>query len=311
MSLLLILDCVLASSAGQNKISWYENYCLIFAIITGWYLVLFFLQANKVFSFYTVLIQRVILDMLKFAVVMIIFLVAFSIAMFMVMQGADTNDDDFDNIGKTMVKMLTIMLGIGELGVLFQAREPLLAVLVFVLYVLLTTILLLNALIAMMSNSCTGLMDKNADVHYRLQKLSVILFLESFLPLYLCKEVGEIEKVNHFENIKKSKKYLPSKRRMWTRRSVTKDISNASVASDVPMQDADNKNFNLQELLSKFRKQSISKKIKPNKIAQSPEVRKHIEIIDTTLQRCDNCGKEALTGLQTQDITEKYTNLTI
>ncbi|XP_045169659.2 transient receptor potential cation channel subfamily V member 3-like [Mercenaria mercenaria] len=144
-SLLLISDCILAAIHGSDFISGYENYCLIFAIIIGWYLVMFFLQTIKPFSFFTVLIQRVVLDMMKFAFVMTFFLLAFSIAMFMIMQGANTDDDDFKYFGKTIVKMLTIMLGIGELGILFQARHPVLAILVFVLFVLLTTILLLNA----------------------------------------------------------------------------------------------------------------------------------------------------------------------
>ncbi|XP_060599931.1 transient receptor potential cation channel subfamily V member 6-like [Ruditapes philippinarum] len=221
-SLLLIIDCVLASTEASGSFSGYENYCLIFAVIIGWYLVMFFLQTFRAFSIFTVLIQKAILDMLKFALVMTFFLVAFSVAMYMIMQGANTEEDDFHNFSTTMLKMLTIMLGLGELGILFQARHPYLAIFVFVLFVLLTTILLLNALIAMMSNSCTDLMNNYgglvaAKLHCRLQKLSVILFLEGFFPRGLCKEVGIKKKKHRYV----SNEWTNNKqRRLWVRSSV-------------------------------------------------------------------------------------------
>ncbi|XP_045178622.2 transient receptor potential cation channel subfamily V member 3-like [Mercenaria mercenaria] len=221
-SLLLIVDCVIAAIDASGSLSGYEYFCLIFAVIVGWYLVMFFLQTFKAFSMFTVLIQKAVIDMLKFALVMAFFLVAFSVAMYMIMQGADTEDDDFNNFSTTMLKMLTIMLGIGELGILFQARHPYLAIFVFVLFVLLTTILLLNALIAMMSNSCTDLMNNYGGVlasklHCRLQKLSVILFLEGVFPRCICKEVGVKKGKYRYDN----NEWVHNKqRRIWARSSV-------------------------------------------------------------------------------------------
>ncbi|XP_045169064.2 transient receptor potential cation channel subfamily V member 3-like [Mercenaria mercenaria] len=221
-SLLLITDCVIAAIDASGSLSGYENYCLIFAVIVGWYLMMFFLQTFKAFSMFTVLIQKAVIDMLKFALVMAFFLVAFSVAMYMIMQGADTEDDDFNEFSTTMLKMLTIMLGIGDLGILFQARHPYLAIFVFVLFVLLTTILLLNALIAMMSNSCTDLMNNYGGIlasklHCRLQKLSVILFLEGFFPRCICKEVGVKKGKYRYDN---NKWVCNKQRRIWARSSV-------------------------------------------------------------------------------------------
>ncbi|XP_060581020.1 transient receptor potential cation channel subfamily V member 4-like [Ruditapes philippinarum] len=223
-SLLLILDCVIAATEASGSFSGYENYCLIFVVIIGWYLTLFFLQTFKAFSIFSVLIQRAIVDMLKFALVMTFLLVAFSVAMYMIMQGVETDEDDFDFFSTTLFKMLTIMLGIGELGVLFQARQPYLAIFVFVLFVLLTTILLLNALIAIMSNSCTDLMSNYggevaAKLHCRLQKLSAILFLEGCFPNFLCKEVGVEKRKHRYHNNEWEKNVL---RRIWMRTSVHK-----------------------------------------------------------------------------------------
>lgn len=194
----LISDFIAAAATSSSSNSSYENYGLMIAIVTGWYLVLFFVQTIKTFSFFTVLIQNVIGDMLKFAVVMSILLLAFSVVMHMIMQGADAADDRFLYFFKSVITMFTIMIGLGDSDIIFSARQPVLAFIVFVIFVLLTTILLLNALIALMSNTCTGLMSNYGSVkanviHCRLQKLSVILFLEGFLPSRLCLRVGEPE----------------------------------------------------------------------------------------------------------------------
>ncbi|XP_045169282.2 transient receptor potential cation channel subfamily V member 3-like [Mercenaria mercenaria] len=316
-SFLLLFDFFFAAIGESGDMSGYENYCLIFAIIIGWYLVLFFLQIVKAFSFYTVLIQRVISDMIKFAFVMGIFLIAFSIAMFMIMQGANTEDEDFNNLGKTMVKMLTIMLGIGELDILFQARQPILAVTVFVLFVLLTTILLLNALIAMMSNSCTDLMSNNADVvatkmHYRLQKLSVILFLESFLPRRFCKEVGTLKQMPRYDN--ENNKDQIKQRRMWMRNSVHGHEGAGSDASEEPVQLTHNK-IDISSLLGKIlpRKKTSNKKHKvfpeiQNTIVSTLQgqqsLNRRLEITDIERTRCDTCQNHSRIVSQTQEITE-------
>jgi hypothetical protein len=102
-------------------------------------------------------LQKAVLDMLKFALAMAFFLVTLSVAMYMIMEGADTEEDDFKYFSTTMLKMLTIMLGLGELGILFEARHPYLANFYFVVFVLLTTNLLFNALVAIISNTCTDL----------------------------------------------------------------------------------------------------------------------------------------------------------
>ncbi|XP_053373140.1 transient receptor potential cation channel subfamily V member 3-like [Mercenaria mercenaria] len=313
-SFLLLFDFIFAAIRGSGSMSGYENYCLIFAIIIGWYLVLFFLQIFKAFSFYTVLIQRVISDMIKFAFVMGIFLIAFSIAMFMIMQGANTEDEDFNNLGKAMVKMLTIMLGIGELDILFQARQPILAVTVFVLFVLLTTILLLNALIAMMSNSCTDLMSNNADVvatkmHYRLQKLSVILFLESFLPRRFCKEVGTVKQMPRYDNENNK-----DQRRMWMRNSVHGHEGAGFDASEESVQLTHNKN-DISSLLGKIlpRKKTSHKKRKVFPEIQNTSVsalqgqqslNRRLDITDIERTRCESCQNHSKILFQTQEITE-------
>lgn len=209
----LLIDFVLA----YFSIPGYENYCLIISVIIGWYLLLFFLRVFKTFSFFTVLILQVLSDLIKFSVVMGILLIGFSTAMFMIMQGAQTDQEEFSNFSEAFVTMLNIMLGIGDITTLFNARSPAAAILIFVMFVLLTTILLLNALIAMMSNSCTNLMQVGKrgfspnKVHSRLQKLSVILFIESHIPDLFCVRVGIANNENRIEwrNVNEYKRKNP------------------------------------------------------------------------------------------------------
>jgi hypothetical protein len=244
--------------------------------------------------------------MFKMASIMVIFLIAFSIAMYMIMQGADTDQDDFDNIGKTMVKMITIMLGIGELDALFQLRKPILAVLVFLLFVILTTILLLNALIAMMSNTCTDLMSNHtgysaSKMHYRLQKLAIIVFLESFLHLKFCKRVGRIKEG----------------RLLWTQKFVKEDGETAIEPSDEHLQQRDRTDILKKELIETIKQgQGRLTKVKRPKNAKRQvsdmpafpselqAVQKRLDIKDYEQRQCERCKDETVTCLQSQDITE-------
>jgi hypothetical protein len=303
-SLLLIIDFVFALITAKEKFNKYENYCLIFSVLIGWYLVLFFIQVFEIFSFYTVLIQRVITDMFMFGLLMGLFLLPFSIAMFMVMQGAETDSEDFNNIPKTMVKMFTIMLGIGEFNVLFKAREPVLAIIVFVLFVLLTTLLLLNALIAVMSNSCTDLMANHAGffatkMHHRLQKLSIIIFLEGFLPDKCCKTVGKVKEIS----LSYDKQVIyKCKRRIYTNESVHEKTDKDVDAPVEPVQLTDYKiTIPSQEFLETINQhitESLesrvvkAKKRKASNRKSQNTLQKRIEISDIEQSRCKQCDNK-------------------
>jgi ABC-type multidrug transport system fused ATPase/permease subunit len=317
---LLMADFLFAALVAYEIVPDYENYCLIFAIIIGWYLVLFFLQTFKKISFYTVLVQRVITDMLKMACIMVIFLIAFSIAMYMIMQGADTDQDDFDDLGKTIVKMITIMLGIGDLDILFQARKPILAVLVFLLFVLLTTILLLNALIAMMSNTCTDLMSNQtgysaSKMHYRLQKLAMIVFLEGFFHDKLLKRVGDTKTVKRYDN--EVKQYKMKDRSFWIQKIVKEELEADIEPSDEYLQHRDRTDILKNELIKTIKQgQSKLPKVKRSKIpkhkvsntsafpSELQTVQKRLDIKDYEQRQCERCMDERVTCLQSQEIQE-------
>ena len=199
--LLLIIDLPLAI-----RVRSYENYLLLIAIILGWFLFLFFLRALRPFSFFTVMIQKVLIgDLFRFSVILSCELIGFSTAIYMAIQGSNDIDSEFGNFGKVMVSMFKLMVGLGEIGLLYNTRHPVLVILLFISFIVLTTILMINSLIAMLSRTCTELVENVGtfsarDMHWKLQRLSVVLYLESILPTCLVKCVGEKQEMLRYNN---------------------------------------------------------------------------------------------------------------
>ncbi|KAL3870604.1 hypothetical protein ACJMK2_038653 [Sinanodonta woodiana] len=193
-SSLVLFALSLIGDFGATWSSSYEDYLLIVAIMIGWLWFLFFIRAIRRLSFFTSLIQRVLIsDIARFAVIIIFELIAFNTAFFMLLQGPPAKDvHAFNSWWETMVKTCLAFLGIYEIPVV-DAKQPVILCIVYVLMVVLTTILMLNALIAVMSNTCTELLSNFKDVkemHLRLQQLSVILFFESMLPSKIAEKLA-------------------------------------------------------------------------------------------------------------------------
>ncbi|XP_069121391.1 transient receptor potential cation channel subfamily V member 5-like [Argopecten irradians] len=166
---------------------------LIIAVLTGWWFNLFFLRGLKMFSFFTVMIKRVIFgDFLRFSVIIAFQLISFSATIHMMYQGRnvpsiDSSEDDpsYDKaFDSTMYTMFNLMLGLGGINSPKVSRMTWVANSLYVMYVFTTYILLVNALIAMMSATCSFIL-KDKFAQWRIQQLSVILLLENFLHVIL------------------------------------------------------------------------------------------------------------------------------
>ena len=187
----------------DNVMETYENVALIVSLITGWWFVVFFLRAQKKFSFFTVMIQKVIFgDLLRFSIIIMLVLVSFTAAMYMNFKGVETDDLQRRSYFGMMMLLFQLMLGLGEIEELYNAKQPWLAVTLYVIFVLLTYVLMFNALIAMMSQTCT-LVSENRHVQSKVQQLSVILFFEEILPSRLQKCVGDERSVKRYDPIMK------------------------------------------------------------------------------------------------------------
>ena len=193
--LVLFSICVIADFVWWMADPYYENYLLVCAMILGWWFLVFFLRALRQFSFFTVMIQKVLVgDMFRFSIIIGMELVAFTTGIFIAFQGTITSDEtdetnDIEHYGKLMVLMFKMMFGFSSLDILFEARQPWFAVCLYVAFVLLTYVLMINSLIAMMSNTCS-VVSQNREVQWRVQQLSIILFFESIFPSCCLRLVG-------------------------------------------------------------------------------------------------------------------------
>ncbi|XP_060578311.1 transient receptor potential cation channel subfamily V member 5-like [Ruditapes philippinarum] len=212
--LCLIIDFILAI-----VLVYYENYLLIVAMVLGWFLEIFFIRAIKPFSFFTVMIQKVlIIDMSRFFVIIGIEILAFATAMYMAIQGSSVAEStDYRDIWRTIFSMFSLMVGVGDLVAIYDTRHPTLCIIILVGFIVMTTLLMLNALIAMMSRTCMELVENVGNVrtrerHWKLQKLSVILFFESILPGRFVFKAGECQEVSRYNNTmhrrRKMKRYM-------------------------------------------------------------------------------------------------------
>ncbi|KAL3870606.1 hypothetical protein ACJMK2_038655 [Sinanodonta woodiana] len=192
-STLVLFALSLIGDFGATWSPSYEDYLILVAIIIGWLWCLFFIRAIRRLSFFTSLIQRILIsDIARFAVIVILEILAFNTAYFMLLQGPPAKTEPaFNSWWKTTIKTGLSMLGIYEIPV-FDSKHPVIICIVYVLMLVLTTVLMLNALIAVMSNTCTELLSNFQEVkemHLRLQQLSVILFFESMLPSKIAEKL--------------------------------------------------------------------------------------------------------------------------
>jgi len=207
-SLCLIIDQILTEVMDN-----YENGFLIISLITGWWFVVFFLRAHKKFGFFTVMIHKIILgDLIRFGLLICLMLIAFSAAVNMAFKGSITQNKDLLSYPYTMMLLFKLMMGLGDIEELYEARRPWIAVCLFIAFVILTYVLMMNALIAMMSQTCT-IVSENRHIQWRVQQLSIIMFFEGILPASsrrLTKLVGEEKVVKRFDS--KSKQREDQKR---------------------------------------------------------------------------------------------------
>ncbi|XP_071084757.1 transient receptor potential cation channel subfamily V member 4-like [Haliotis cracherodii] len=191
--LALIID------ASWNVVTVTSNYWLVIALILGWWSTTFFLRGIRPLTYLTLMLQKVLFaDMLKFIPIIFIMFLAFTSAMHSSMVGTHPGNEAFANFTISLVTMFKMMTGHEEVSGLqeawMQGSIPF-----FVLSVIFFQMFLLNVLIAIMSDTCSNV--KNSENLLRLQRLSIVLFIEDILPGCIKKPLGEEE------NISSSKRY--------------------------------------------------------------------------------------------------------
>lgn len=214
-SVCLMSDSLIHGTSGKS-----DSVLLILALIAGWWFSVFFLSAFQHFSFFTEMIRRVIIgDFLRFFVIISFELVSFTASMYIMFVGVkvelDTNPDikvpigDFNGYFVTMLTMFKLMLGLGDIEVLYDANIPGLAIALFIAFVIITYVLMINALIAMMSQTCALVLEDRYP-QWRVQQLSVVLFLEDIMFVWCLSKFlnspGEEKTMKGYDPVTKQNK---------------------------------------------------------------------------------------------------------
>ena len=102
----------------------------------------------------------------RFSSVIIPELLAFSVAMYMiVVVTPGPLPEGFEHPGYTLITMFKLMLGMEDFSVLYKTSHDWLAITLFVLFVITNNILIFNTLIAMMASTCSLVSEEKVGWH--------------------------------------------------------------------------------------------------------------------------------------------------
>lgn len=101
---MMILAITMIIDVMWSIVENHDNIPIIIALISGWWLNVFFLSPFQEFSFFTELIKRVITgDLTRFGLVILFGLFSFTAGMYIVFQGTDI--EEFSSYESTMMAM--------------------------------------------------------------------------------------------------------------------------------------------------------------------------------------------------------------
>ncbi|XP_069617170.1 transient receptor potential cation channel subfamily V member 3-like isoform X4 [Ranitomeya imitator] len=185
---LFFIQAVLVILSTITYVSGVEVYLVFVAIAValGWINMLFYTRGFQALGIYSVMIQRVILnDVLKFLLVYILFLFGFGVALASLMEHCAEGNvcSSYNSFRTSTVELFKLTIGLGDLDLQQDSKHPTLFLLLLIVYVILTFVLLLNMLIALMSETVDALSKESENI-WRLQRARTILELEKRITIF-------------------------------------------------------------------------------------------------------------------------------
>lgn len=225
--LFIAIGVLLESILIYFEIHW--DYHLVLALIGGWYFLLYFTPFNKSLVSFTYMIKSGFFeDFLPFALVFLFLLTSFTAIIDMLYRGTEV--EEFNTFGNSFLTMFNLGVGLNDIGVLNKSRIPWLAYTLFVIYVILSFIHLFNALVAVMSQTFSGVhQDRNAYQKYNRLRM-IEMFEDIFLVRLGTKDLLFLNRAKHWIQDNKDEEERSSK---------NKDI--AKKKKDVNKQDSKKK----------------------------------------------------------------------
>uniref|UniRef100_A0A3Q4I9C4 Ion transport domain-containing protein n=1 Tax=Neolamprologus brichardi TaxID=32507 RepID=A0A3Q4I9C4_NEOBR len=180
------LTCVIMYGCGQ------EEYValLVLSLALAWVNLLYYLRGSKQLGMYGVMMQRMILrDLLHFLSVYCVLLFGFSAVKILIdsksknirILTTSVNKLSYRDVRFTILEMFKFTIGMGELQFTDDLQYKEVYHILLISYIVLTYILLLNMLIALMSNTVERLSNQSENI-WNLQRAFTILDMERSLP---------------------------------------------------------------------------------------------------------------------------------
>ena len=171
----------------------YQDYVLAAALCIGWLLSILFTRGFKgIHYFYRMLISMILRDVVRFIFVYLFVLLAFGFAFHVLFQISSAVVADYESPIDTLFLSFNMMIGMGELfdGVFENnmsavGRTMTCLKLFYLLYIILSTIIILNLLIAMMNDSYSKIL-RDQLVTWRIDSVSLGVDIETSFPASKC-----------------------------------------------------------------------------------------------------------------------------
>ncbi|KAM9320897.1 transient receptor potential cation channel subfamily V member 1-like [Gastrophryne carolinensis] len=200
---LFFLQAIILLLSGAIYLAGSEVYValMVFSLVIGWVNMLYYTRGFQQTGIYSVMIQKTILrDMLRFLFVYLVFLFGFAAALVTLIGEAPKEADNSTSAGQsesgttysglyiTSLELFKFTIGMGDLEFNENLKFKHFFMFLLILYVVLTYILLLNMLIALMSETVSKISNESKSI-WKLQRAATILDIERFLPRCLRKKL--------------------------------------------------------------------------------------------------------------------------
>ncbi|XP_065829614.1 transient receptor potential cation channel subfamily V member 6-like [Oscarella lobularis] len=172
----LMILTVIGRFVGHRSL---EDVTLAIIAVGSWLCLLFYCRGSRtVGPFVTMIYDMIRLDIARFCFIYLIFLISFSQALHFLLK--DSEDELFGTPYDSMMASFLMTLGSFEYETLNNGRLAILSQFLFIIFMVLTAILLLNMLIAMMTTTYQNIAVR-ASMEWKRQWAKIVMVLESSL----------------------------------------------------------------------------------------------------------------------------------
>ncbi|XP_021362394.1 uncharacterized protein LOC110456149 [Mizuhopecten yessoensis] len=168
-----------------------QDYVLAISLCLGWMNSIALTRGFKgIHYFFKMLVNMVARDVLRFLVVFSFVLLAFGFALHVAFQISPDIANTYSDPAETLFMTFNLMIGMAELfddsfetGMSGVGRSATFAKAIYLVYILLSTIVLLNLLIAMMNDSYSDIL-LHQKVNWRVESIQIAIGVEHLFPWF-------------------------------------------------------------------------------------------------------------------------------